>query len=161
MRIRFAALALTVVFQFMLELTAGRVFFAPSLIPFMLVYLSENFESGWAIDGAFWSGLCLDMLLHQPLGASSIAFLSGMYVAGLFSDVSSGEGRGYLLSMTAIAVLVSDTVFILIASRPIGSGFGPVLLKVFPRVILTTVTASLVLSTSEWMTGLRSRKVTG
>lgn len=152
---------MTVIFQFMLELTAGRIFIAPSLIPFMLVYLSENFESNWAVDGAFWSGLCLDLLLHQPAGSSSLAFLAGMYAAGLFSRVSSGEGSGYLMSMTVIAVLVSDAVFIIVASRPIGTGLSPALLKVFPRAGLTALTAGTILSGASWLTGFRSRKVTG
>ncbi len=161
MQIRIAAMIMTVIFQFMLELTAGRVFLAPSLIPFMLVYLSENFENNWAVDGAFWSGLCLDLLLHQPVGSSSLAFLAGMYAAGLFSRISSGVGSGYLVSMTVIAVIVSDCIFVLVASRPIGSGLSPVLLKVFPRAALTALTAGAILSGASWLTGFRSRKVTG
>lgn len=161
MQRRAAALAVTVIFQFMLEVTAGKVFVAPSLVPFMLVYLSENFEGFWAVEGAFWSGLCLDLLLHQPVGSSSVAYLAGMYAAGMFSRVSSGEGSGFLISMTAIAAAVSDAVFILLASRPIGSGFGPVLLKVVPRTALTVTVAAAVLLGASWLTGLRSRNVTG
>lgn len=161
MRTRIVAMAMTVIFQFLLELTAGRIFVAPSLIPFMLVYLSENFESYWAVDGAFWSGLCLDMLLHQPPGSSSLALLVGMYVAGLFSRISSGEGIGYFVSMTVIAAFLSDVVFVLVASRPVGSGLSPVLLKILPRTALTALTSGVILAGASWLTGLRSRKVTG
>lgn len=161
MKARIFLLAVVVIIQFLLELTAGRVFVAPSLVPFLLIYLSENYERMWAVNGAFWSGLCLDLLLHQPPGSSSLAFLAGMYAAKAFSKLSSGEGKGYLLSMTAIAVLVSDTIFILIASRPLGSGFSSVLLLVIPRVVLTVISGALILIVTEWISGMKSRKVTG
>lgn len=161
MQIRIFVLAVAVIIQFLMELIAGRLFVAPSLIPFLLVYLSENYENMWAVDGAFWSGLCLDFLLHQPPGSSSLAFLAGLYAAKAFSRLSSGEGKGYLLSMTAVAVLVSDTVFILVASRPLGSGFSSVLLLVIPRVILTMIVGLLLLTVTGWITDIRSRKVKG
>ncbi|MBD3278186.1 MAG: hypothetical protein GF388_07800, partial [Candidatus Aegiribacteria sp.] len=109
--IRVALLSVTVLVQFLLELTLGRLYVAPSLIPFCLVYLYENYGNVWSIEGAFWSGLCLDMLLHQPLGSSSIAFLAGLYAAELAARISSGAGRGYIVIMTVLAVLVSDSVF--------------------------------------------------
>lgn len=161
MQKRILAIAFAVLLQFLLELTAGRVFVAPSIILFVLVYLWEHQESFWAVDGAFWSGLCLDLLLHQPAGSSSIAFLVGMYAVSRLSRISSGGGRGYLIGMTSIAVAVSDTVFILIASRPVGSGFGPVLLKVFPRVGLTAVVAAAILFAVSGLTSLRAGKVPG
>lgn len=158
---RVLVIALTIVIQFLLELTAGRIFVAPSLLTLVLVYLSENFEKKWAIDGAFWSGFVLDLLLHQPPGSSSLALLVGLFAARSFGALSSGEGRGYLLSMTAIAVLVSDTLFIVLASRPIGSGFNHVLLLVIPRMILTVVIGVLFLSVTSWIIEIKSRKVTG
>lgn len=159
MQKRILAIAAAVLLQFLLELTAGRVFVAPSIIPFVLVYMWEHYESFWAVDGAFWAGLCLDLLLHQPVGSSSIAFLVGMYAVSRLSRISSGGGRGYLIGMTSIAVAVSDTVFILLASRPLGSGFGPVLLQVFPRVGLTAVVAAAVLFAASGLTGLRAGRV--
>lgn len=161
MQVRILVLAFTLIIQFLLELTAGRVFLAPSLVPFLLVYLSENYEKMWAVDGAFWSGLCIDLLLHQPPGTSSLALLAGLYAAKAFSWLSSGEGKGYLLSMTAIAVMVSDTVFILVASRPVGSGFSSALLIVIPRVVFTVIVGVLLLTVTEWISGMRSRKVVG
>lgn len=161
MRFRIVLLTFTVFVQFILELTAGRIFLAPSLVPLVLVYFSENYGNIWAVDGAFWSGVVLDLLLHQPLGSSSLAFLTGLYAAKSFSKVSSGAGRGYLLSMMAITVSVSDTVFILAASRPIGSGFSPVLLIVIPRIVITVLTGALLLMTINRITEMRSRKVTG
>ncbi len=161
MQARLFVLAIAVIIQFLLELVAGRVFVAPSIIPFVLVYLSENYEKVWAIDGAFWSGICLDLLMHQPPGSSSIALLAGLYAAKGFSKLSSGEGKSYLISMTVIAVLVSDMVFILVASRPLGSGFSSALLLVVPRVVLTVIIGTLLLTVTEWISNMRSRKVTG
>ncbi len=161
MQVRILVLAVTIISQFLMELTVGRVFFAPSLVPLILVYLSENYEKMWAVDGAFWSGLCLDFLLHQPPGSSSLALLAGLYAAKAFSRLSSGEGKGYLLSMTAIAVMVSDTVFILVATRPLGSGFNSVLLLVIPRTVLTVIIGALLLTVIEWISDMRSRKVIG
>ena len=135
MQVRILVLGFTLIIQFLLELTVGRMFLAPALVPFVLVYFTENYEKMWAVDGAFWSGLCLDFLLHQPPGSSSLALLAGLYAVRAFSRLSSGEGKGNLLSMTAIAVIVSDTVFILVASRPVGSGFSSVLLLVIPRMV--------------------------
>jgi hypothetical protein len=148
-------MGLTVIIQFLMEVTLGRVFYAPSLVPFMLVYLSENFESFWSVDGAFWSGLALDSLLHQPLGSSSLALLAGMYVADRFGRISSGEGRGFLLGMTLIATAVSDTVFILLASRPLGTGFSSQLLVIFPRLAVTAFTTIILLSAMGWLAGRR------
>ena len=161
MQIRIIVMAIAIMTQFLMELTAGRVFVAPSLLPFVLVYLSENYEKMWAVNGAFWSGLCLDLLLHQPPGSSSLALLAGLYAAKAFSKLSSGEGKGYLLSMTAIAVLVSDTVFILVATRPLGSGFSSVLLLVIPRMIFSVIIGALLLTVTDWISEMRSRKVTG
>ncbi len=161
MQVRILVLAFTVIIQFLIELTVGRGFVAPSLVPFVLVYFSENYEKMWAVDGAFWSGLCLDLLLHQPPGSSSLALLTGLYAAKAFRRLSSGEGKGYLISMTAIAVLVSDTVFILVASRPPGSGFSSVLIPVIPRAVLTVIVGVLILTVTEWITDMKSRKVIG
>lgn len=161
MQFRVFLLAFTVILQFLLELTIGRIFIAPSLVPLLLVYLSENYGNIWAVDGAFWSGIVLDLLLHQPPGSSSLALLIGLFAAKTFSKLSSGEGRTYLLSMMTIAVLVSDTVFILVASKPIGSGFSPVLLLVVPRAVITVIIGALILSLTNLVTEIRSRKVTG
>ncbi len=161
MQFRILVLTFTVILQFLLELTIGRIFIAPSLIPLVLVYVSENYENMWTVDGAFWSGLALDLLLHQPPGSSSLSLLIGLFAARAFSKLSSGAGRSFLLSMIAIAVLVSDTVFILIASRPIGSGFSSMLLIVIPRMIITVITGALLLSVITWITEIKARKVTG
>ena len=161
MHVRILVLAVAVIIQFLMELIAGRLFVAPSLIPFLLVYLSENYENRWAVDGAFWSGLCLDFLLHQPPSALSLAFLVGMYAAKVFGGLSFGEGKRYLLWMLSVAVLVSDTVFILVASRPLGSGFSSALLLVIPRVILTMIVGLLLLTVTGWIIDIRSRKVKG
>lgn len=161
MSIKVVLLCATVMVQFLLEVTLGRIFFAPSLIPFCLVFLYENYGNVWSIEGAFWSGLCLDLLLHQPPGSSSIAFLAGLYAADLAGRISAGAGRGYIVVMTVLAVLVSDSVFIVIASRPFGTGFGPVLLRIFPRAALSAAAAALILYLSAFFGRIRSSRFPG
>ena len=112
-----ALLAAAVVMQFLLELTLGRIFVAPSVLSLALVYLMLNRGTRWSIDGAFWSGLCLDLLLHQPPGASSLALMGGLYVSRRIAGASAGESRMMLLVLTAITSLVSDAVFILVGLR--------------------------------------------
>lgn len=159
MRVGIVLLTITVILQFVLELTMGRVFFAPSLIPFVLVYLTVNHGSIWAVDGAFWAGLCLDLLLHQPLGSSSIALLAGLYAARIIGQISAGDGKGYLLSMTATAVIVTDVIFMITASRPFGSGFNYMLLISLPRAAITVALGVLILSGAIWVASLRTRRV--
>jgi hypothetical protein len=57
--------------------------------------------------------------------------------------------------MTAAAVIVSDAVFIILASKPFGSGFGSHLLLVIPRAVLTVAFAGVLLTMSEWLGRLR------
>ncbi len=161
MQIRLLLLSVTVIIQFLLELTVGRVFLTPSLLPLVLVYFAENHGSRWAVDGAFWSGLCLDLLLHQPPGSSSLALLAGLYAAGILGEISAGEGRGSFLLMAAVAVVVSDSVFIIVASRPFGSGFSSMLLLSLPRLLITTVLGALIISASIWFTHIRAHRVSG
>ncbi len=161
MQFRLLLLSVTVVIQFLLELTVGRVLLAPSLLPLVLVYLAENHGRKWAVDGAFWSGLGLDLLLHQPLGSSSLAMLAGLYTAGILGEVSAGEGRGSFLLMVAVAVVVSDSVFIIVASRPFGSGFSSLLLLSLPRAVITTAFGALIISTGTWFAHIRAHRVSG
>lgn len=161
MLIRILLLSLAVVLQFLMELTLGRIFIAPSLLPLVLLYLAENHGQAWVVDGAFWSGLCLDFLTHQPPGSSSLALLVGLYAARIFGRVSTGEGKGHFLSMTAVAVIVSDSVFVIVASRPFGSGFNSMLLISLPRALLTLVIGVLFLSAGAWFAAVRSQRVSG
>lgn len=152
---RVILLGFAVVLQFLLELTLGRIFFSPSLVSLTLVYLTLGHGPDWAVDGAFWSGICLDLLLHQPPGASSLALLSGLWTVRMLSRVSSGEGGGNLLLMTAAAVIVTDAVFIILATKPFGAGFGSQLLLVFPRAVLTVAFAGVLMAVREWLGRLR------
>jgi len=130
-------LVLTVIVQFLLEVTLGRVFVAPNLLSLALVYLMLNRSTRWSIDGAFWSGLCLDLLLHQPLGASSLALMCGLYISRRLAGASAGESRVMLLVLTALASIVSDSIFIVIASLSRGWHAGQNVLIVIPRAIIT------------------------
>lgn len=161
MQLRLFLLSVTVVIQFLLELTVGRVLPAPSLLPLVLVYLAENHGRKWGVDGAFWSGLCLDFLLHQPPGSSSLALLAGLYAARILGEISAGEGRGFFLLMVALAVVVSDSVFIIVASRPFGSGFSALLLLSLPRAAITTAFGALIIATGTWYANIRAHRVSG
>lgn len=147
-----------VVLQFLLELTLGRRFIAPSMLSLTLVYLTLGHGSDWAVDGAFWSGLCLDFLLHQPPGSSPLALLAGLWTVRMLSRISAGEGGGNLLLMSAAAVIVTDGVFIILATRPFGAGFGPQLLVILPRAALTVALAGGVMVLREWIVRLRPRR---
>jgi len=161
MRSGILLLAGAVIFQFMLELTIGRIALAPSMLPLALVYLGENRGGNWTIDGAFWSGLCIDLLLHQPPGSTSIALLTGLAAATWLGRFSAGEGIGNLILMTAAAVAVSDIVFIIVASRPFGSGLNTHLLLAFPRALLTAGFGALLLALGNWVSEMRERRAVG
>jgi hypothetical protein len=152
---RVILLGCAVVFQFLLELTMGRILVSPSIVALTLVYLTLGHGSDWAVDGAFWSGLSLDLLLHQPPGASSLALLAGLWTVRMLSRISAGEGGGNLLLMTAAAVMVSDAAFIILASKPFGSGFGSHLLLVFPRAALTVAFGGIAVALREGIVKLR------
>lgn len=153
-------LSCAVVIQFILELTIGRIFTAPSVIPLLLVYLTFNHGDSWAIDGAFWSGLSIDMLMHQPIGASSLAFLCGMYTVRVLKRQSASETRIFFLIAVGIAVGVSDIVFILAASRPFAVGVLMTLFEIIPRVLLSLLAGITILTLGSKMKfGTTSQKV--
>jgi len=135
----------------MLELTLGRIFAAPSVIPLVLVYLTLNHGNSWATDGAFWSGLVIDMLMHQPIGASSLALLCGMYTVRVLNRQSAGETRLFFLIAVVFAVGISDVVFIFAASRPFAAGVLTPLLEVIPRILVTIFAALTILILSSKM----------
>ena len=161
MRTGILLLSVVVVFQFLMELTLGRIALAPSMLPLALVYLGENRGGNWVVDGAFWSGLSLDLLLHQPPGSTSLALIVGLWVAMRIGRLTAGEGTGNLLLMAAMAVAVSDVVFMVVASRPFGSGLGAGLLLAFPRAALTTGFGVLLLAAGNWVSTFRERRTVG
>lgn len=135
-----------VIIQFMLELTIGRAFAAPSIIPLLLVYLTLNRGNTWSIDGAFWAGLAIDLLMHQPIGASSLALLCGMYTVRVLKKQSASETRVFFLIAVVIAVGVSDIIFIFAASRPFAVGILMPLLEIVPRILMTLLTGIIILT---------------
>lgn len=151
-------LTLAVVVQFLMEVTLGRILTAPSILSLALVYLMLNRGTRWSIDGAFWSGLSLDLLLHQPPGASSLALMCGLYVSRRIAGASAGESRMMLLVLTAITSLVSDAVFILVVSRVRGWGAGESILIIFPRLLLTVLFGMLIVSLGTLANTLRSER---
>lgn len=139
MRISFrdgAAVTLVVIVQFLMEVTLGRLLFAPNLLVPMLVYLGMNRDSGWDIQGAFFTGLCLDLLNHQPPGTSSLAMILGILAARSVLSTTTAAGAVSFYSHAALASVVSDVLFIVLASRPPGLFFGHGVLYVFPRILV-------------------------
>jgi cell shape-determining protein MreD len=133
------ALGGTLVLQVLLEVTLGRVFVAPNLMVLMLVHLTVSYGDFWAVEGCFWSGLCLDLVLHQPIGASSFSMIVGLSAGTFLLAASSRENRFTLLAAAAGASLVTDAVFMAVASRPFAVSLGLDMLKIFPRAALTAV----------------------
>jgi len=139
MRVSFrdaVAVALVVIVQFLMEVTLGRLLFAPNLLVPMLVYLGMNRDRGWGIQGAFFTGLCLDLPAHQPPGTSSLSMILGILVARSLLSTTTAAGAVSFYSHAALASVVSDILFILLASRPPGLFFGHRVLYVFPRILL-------------------------
>lgn len=131
-----------VVIQFLLEVTLGRVFTAPDVLLLVLVYLSMSRGGRWSIEGAFWAGLGLDMLLHQPVGASSLALLAGMKAAELIFGAVPRESRGAYLLAAGAGSIVCDIVFFAAASRPFILSLDSDMLVVLPRAALTLAVGS-------------------
>lgn len=126
-----------VVLQFLLEVTLGRVFVAPAILVPALVYLSLSDSDYWSIKGAFWSGFLIDLLLHQPLGVSSIAMLFGIALTGRVLRATTGALEMTFVVNAFMASLLSDMFFIFLAARPVGSGFGISTLLIVPRILFS------------------------
>lgn len=125
------------VLQFLLEVTLGRTFAAPAILVPVLVYLSLSDSDYWSIEGAFWSGFVIDLLLHQPLGVSSLAMLCGIALARRILKVTTGALEMTFVIHALVASIFSDLFFIFLAARPVGSAFGISTLLVFPRVLFS------------------------
>ncbi len=126
-----------VVLQFLLELTLGRVFVAPAILVPALVYLSLSDSNYWAIEGAFWSGFAIDLLLHQPVGISSLAMLSGIAFSNWVLRKTTGALEMTFVINALVASLITDFLFVFLACRPLGSGFSFTSLLFVPRILFT------------------------
>jgi hypothetical protein len=137
------ALTVGVIAQTLLEATLGRLFVAPNVVMLVSVYLAMNHGDVWAVESVFIAGLALDMLLHQPPGASSLALLCGMAAATGFLTAVPRESRSSMLAATAVGCLACDAVFFLAASRPAFVSLGGRMLLVFPRALMTVILGSV------------------
>lgn len=125
-----------ITFQFLLELTLGRSLVAPAILVPVLVYLSISRGDFWAVEGAFWGGFMLDLLLHQKPGISSLAIILGISFSRWLLSVTTGAVRMTFVANALIASLAADLLFILLSASPAGSGFGVRTLLLIPRTIL-------------------------
>lgn len=146
-----------VIAQLLLEVTLGRVFRAPNALALVLTYLAINYGDVWSIEGAFWSGASLDLLLHQPLGASSLGLLAGLLAGRLLLAAAPGENRLTIVLSGALAGLVYDIVFLLAASRPLFYGIGSNAVTVATRLLMTLVAGFLFISVATAFSFLRTR----
>jgi|WetSurMetagenome_2_1015567.scaffolds.fasta_scaffold01027_7 hypothetical protein len=137
-------LAGAILAQVMLEVSLGRVFYAPNLVALALMFLSADSGDFWAIEGAFAAGLCLDLVMHQPVGASSLGLICGMLAGSSMLGAATRESRTVLLTSAAAVSLVSDLVFMIAASRPLISSLGSGLLVVIPRAALTAAAGMMI-----------------
>lgn len=151
------ALSAAVVIQVLLEVTLGRVFIAPNIVALVLVHLTISYGDFWAVEGCFWAGLCLDFMLHQPVGASSFSLVCGLSAGTFLLAASSRENRLSLLVAAAGASLFSDAVFMVIASRPFLTSLDSGLLLVFPRAALTAAAGLLGMGAAS-LAGLARRE---
>lgn len=124
-----------IVVQFLLEVTLGRVVVAPAVLVPVLVYLSLSDSDYWSLEGAFWSGFFIDLLLHQPPGVSSLAMLSGIALSGKMLQITTGAHEMTFLMNALTASLFSDLFFVFLAARPVGSGFSFSTLLIVPRIL--------------------------
>lgn len=122
--------------QFLLEVTLGRVLIAPSILVPLLVYLSISRGDYWSIEGAFWSGFAIDLLLHHIPGTTSISMLLGIALSRWLLEITTGAARMTLVAGALTASIFSDLIFILLASSPPGSGFSVSTILILPRILL-------------------------
>lgn len=127
---------IAVIIQFLFEVTFSRVLVAPAILIPVLVYLSKSESDYWAIEGAFWSGFALDLLLNQQVGISSLSMLSGIAFSNWVLRELTGVQELTFLVNALIASIVSDLIFILLAARPIGSGYGVATFLIIPRILV-------------------------
>lgn len=141
--------------QFLLEVTLGRVVVAPAVLVPVLVYLSLSDSDYWSLEGAFWSGFVIDLLLHQPPGVSSLAMLSGIALSGRILQITTGAHEMTFLMNALMASIFSDLFFIFIAARPVGSGFSAFTFMIIPRILFPL----LVYLGISLLAGKRSREI--
>ena len=125
-----------VLIQFLMEVTFGRVLIAPAVLVPVLVYLSISREDYWSIEGAFWSGFALDLLLHQTPGTTSLAMLLGIALSRWLLEITTGAVKMTFVAGALTASVFTDLFFILLASSPPGSGFSVSTVLILPRIIL-------------------------
>ncbi len=147
-----------VIAQLLLEVTAGRILQAPNVLALVLTYLAINYGDVWSIEGAFWSGASLDLLLHQPIGCTSLGLLAGLLAGRLLLAAAPGENRLTLVLSGALAGLVCDIVFVLCASRPLFSGAGPGVGAIVARSAITLLTGFVFTTLFSAASALRSRR---
>lgn len=147
-----------VIAQLLLEVTAGRLLQAPNILALVLTYLAINYGDVWSIEGAFWSGASLDLLLHQPIGCTSLGLLAGLLAGRLLLAAAPGENRLTLVLSGALAGLVCDVVFVLCAARPLFSGYGPGIGAIATRSALTVLTGFVFTTLATAVSALRTRR---
>lgn len=141
-----ALAAAGVVGQLLLEVTLGRLSAAPDIVALVLMYLTINRGGAWSTAGAFWAGAATDMLLHQPLGCTSLGLILGLRAGRLVLDTLPGDSRPAFVVAGVAAAAVTDGVFVAAATRPLLTGIDAGALVLVPRVLATLAAAVLLVA---------------
>jgi len=154
-----AALAAGALAQFLAEVVLPARL-VPNLLVLALVYLYHHNGIRWRIDGAFWSGLFLGLMLRQPPGVYSLAALLALALAAAVRGALSRRSSLSTLFEVLLASLVFDLVVVLLLSRPVLVGLPAFLSPLVWRMMMTTV-AYVGLSIFGGMAGLVARRAGG
>lgn len=141
-----ALAAAGVVAQLLCEVTLGRLSAAPDLVALVLMYLTINRGGAWSTAGAFWAGAATDLLLHQPVGCTSLGLILGLRAGRIVLETLPGDSRPAFVVAGVAAAAVSDTVFVAAATRPFLTGIDAGALVLVPRVLATLAAAVLLVA---------------
>jgi cell shape-determining protein MreD len=154
-----SALAAGVLAQFLLEVVLPARL-VPNVLLLSLIYLYHHNGYRWRVDGAFWAGLALGLMLRQPPGAYSLAALLAL---ALSAGVRGALARRSPLS-TLLEVLVASAAFdllvVLLLARPVLVGLPAFVHPLLWRTAMTAA-AYVMLSLAGGMAGLVARRAGG
>lgn len=143
--------------QFLSELTLGRIFISPNFLTLFLVYMMVNRGQFWAVGGAFWAGIIIDGLLHQPLGVSSLALLVAIQAGRILLASFSSQNRLVFFITVATVTFITDISVLILASKPFLASFSWTWLAVIPRAFSTAVIAVIWLTITGGLFGTETK----
>lgn len=148
-------LALGLLAQFLLEasLPSGLV---PNVMLLALIYLHHRRGYRWRVDGAFWSGLLLGLMLKQQPGAYALAAMASVSIAASVRGSLARRSSLSTLMEVLVAGLIFDLIIVLLLGRPVLVCLPAYVAPLLKRGVLTAL-AYLVLA----LAGSLGRVITG